>query len=304
MFCSDKILFSQSKNNNIPFQIFFTKMQFQHSIVGELFKKDYRISRDILLEIKDLGSEVEKDLLAIVDDAISNPDYYSDDIEDDEGGFAPMHAILLLREIKSKEVAKRVIQMLQGDVLQMDRVFYPDFLTEEVWTYICHLGHQEIDTCKKILFEGNADVYARVAISTGLAQLAVHYPEHREKVMQIFTKLLEFILSDESMEAFDEEEGSFGEDPDFEADIEFISNFACDLLDLDAKEKRKELDALFENGLIDEEILEESKAVFKKNQMSYKNILEIYMDMEIGENAELIEEDEDEDEPKVKKMKD
>jgi len=303
LFCSDKVLFSQSKNNNIPFQIFFTKMQFQHSIVGELFKKDYRISRDILLEIKELGLEVEKDLLAIVDDAIKNPDYYSDEIEDDEGGFAPMHAILLLREIQSKQVAKRVIELLQGDVLEMDRLFSPDFLTEEVWTYLCHFGHQEIDSCEKILFEGNADVYARVAISTGLAQLANHYPEHREKVLQIFEKLLEHILSEESMQTFDEEEGIFGDEPDIDADIEFISNFACDLLDLDFKEKRKELDTLFENGLIDEEILEESKAVFKRNKMTHKDILEIYRDMEIGENAELIEEEEDEDEPKVKKMK-
>lgn len=304
MFCSHNILFSQSKNNNIPFQIFFTKMQFQHSIVGELFKKDFRISRDVLLDIKGLGLEVEKDLLAIVDDAIQNPDYYSDEIEDDEGGFAPMHAILLLREIKSPQVVKRVIQMLQGDILEMDRLFTPDFLTEEVWTYICHLGHNEIDTCKAILFEGNADVYARVAISTGLAQTALHYPEHQEKIHRIFTKLLDFILSEESLELLHEEEGIFGDEPDFEADIEFISNFACDLLDLDAKDKRKELDALFENGLIDEEILEESKAVFKKNVMTHRDIFQIYLDMEINENNELMEEGEEEDEPKVKKMKD
>lgn len=280
-------------------------MQFQNPVVEELFKKDFRISRDVLLEIKDLGLAVEKDLLAIVDDAIKQPNYYIDELEPNNGGFAPMHAILLLREIRSPQVCKRIIELLQGDIMIIDKLFSEDFLVEEVWTYICHLGHQEIGKCKEILFAGDADVYARTAISTGLAQMALHYPEYEKQVLSIFEKLLEFILSEESLELLAEEEGIFGKEPDYEADIEFISNFTCDLLDLDAKHLRKELDLLFENGLIDEEILEETKAVFKKNKMNHRSIFDIYMDMEINENAALDskEDDEDEDEPKVKKMK-
>jgi len=164
------------------------------------------------------------------------------------------------------------------------------------------LGQEQLQAFKDILFEGNADVYARIAISTGLAQMALHHPEHSEKILSIFDKLLEFILSEESLEFLNNKEGIFGDEPDYDADIEFISNFACDLLDLDFTSKKKELEALFENGLIEEEILEESKAVFKKNPMKSRTIIEIYTDLEIREKNE--EEEEDEEEPKIKKMKD
>ncbi len=278
-------------------------MQFQHSIVQELYKSDYRIAREVIREIRQLGSAVEQDLLAILDDATQNIDYY-ETLPPDKGGFAPLHAILLLREIRSTKVCRKILQMLQGDVLDIDRLFYPDFLTEEVWTYICHLGHQDLDTCKGMLFEGNADVYARIAISTGLAQMALHYPEKREIVRKIYQKLLEFILSEESLEILAGAEGIFGEEPDFEADVEFISNFACDLLDADFREFQDELNSLFENGLIDEQILEETNAVFKKNLLSYKSIEELYLDMEKAAQSALQEADEkDDDEPKVKKMK-
>jgi DNA-binding transcriptional ArsR family regulator len=280
-------------------------MQFQNAIVEELFRKDFRISRDVLIEIKELGLAVEQDLLRIVDDAIAQPDHYTDDLEPNNGGFAPMHAILLLREIQSPKVCQRIMQMLQGDVIIIDKLFTEEFLVEEAWTYICHLGHQEIGLCKDILFAGDADVYARTAISTGLAQMALHYPQYQQQVLDIFQKLLEYILSEESLELLAEEEGIFGEEPDYEADIEFISNFACDLLDVDAQHLRKELDLLYENGLIDEDILEEVNAVFKRNPMKHRNIFDIYRDLEISENAILgVEEEEDEDEPKVKKMKD
>lgn len=279
-------------------------MQFQNSIVEELFKRDFRISRDVLLEIKGLGLAVEQDLLAIVDDAITQPDYYTEDLEPNNGGFAPMHAILLLREINSQKVCKRVMQILQGDIMIIDKLFGEDFLVEETWTYICHLGHQEISLCKEILFAGEADVYARTAISTGLAQMALHYPQYQEQILSIFQKLLDFILSEESLALLSEEEGIFGQEPDYEADIEFISNFACDLLDLDAKHLRKELDLLFENGLIDEDILEEVNAVFKKNIMKHRNIFDIYIELEINEKAALGIKEDEEEEPKVKKMKD
>lgn len=279
-------------------------MQFQNSIVEELFKKDFRISRDVLIEIKELGLAVEQDLLAIVDDAISQPDYYTEDLEPNNGGFAPMHAILLLREIGSQSVCKRIMQMLQGDIMVIDRLFTEEFLVEEVWSYICHLGHQEISLCKKILFEGEADVYARTAISTGLAQMALHYPQYEKQILGIFEKLIDFILSEESLELLSEEEGIFGQEPDYEADIEFISNFACDLLDLDAVHLRKELDLLFDNGLIDEDILEEANAVFKKNVMKHRNIFDIYINLEINEKAAMgLEDDDEDDEPKIKKMK-
>lgn len=278
-------------------------MQFQYSIVQELYSNDYRIAREVIQEIRQLGSAVEQDLLAILDDATQNADYY-ETLPPDEGRFAPLHAILLLREIRSNKVCKKILQMLQGDVWDIDRLFHPDFLTEEIWTYICHLGHQDLDTCKSILFEGNADVYARTAISTGLAQMALHYPEKREAVRKIYQKLLDFILAEESLEVLAEEEGVFGEEPDFEADVEFISNFACDLLDADFNEFQAELDSLFENGLIDEEILEEANAVFKKNPLSYKSIEEFYLEMEKAAQSALEEADEEEDdEPKIKKMK-
>lgn len=278
-------------------------MQFQYSIVQELYSNDYRIAREVVQEIRQLGSAVEQDLLAILDDATQNADYY-ETLPPDEGRFAPLHAILLLREIRSSKVCKKILQMIQTDAWDIDRLFHPDFLTEEIWTYICHLGHQDLDACKSILFEGNVDVYARTAISMGLAQMALHYPEKREAVRKIYQRLLDFILAEESLEILAEEEGIFGEEPNFEADIEFISNFACDLLDADFSEFQPELDSLFENGLIDEEILEETNAVFKKNPLSYKSIEEFYLEMEKSAKSALEEADEEEDdEPKIKKMK-
>ncbi len=135
-------------------------MQFQNAIVEELFRKDFRISRDVLIEIKELGLAVEQDLLRIVDDAIAQPDHYTDDLEPNNGGFAPMHAILLLREIQSPKVCQRIMQMLQGDVIIIDKLFTEEFLVEEALTYICHLGHQEIGLCKEIFFDGDAEVHA------------------------------------------------------------------------------------------------------------------------------------------------
>jgi hypothetical protein len=278
-------------------------LSIQHPAVEALFENDFTIPVAELQAILALKKEAETDLLTILRDAVKNPTLYTDELAPKEGGYAPTHALLLLRELQCESVFPEFLTLLRNDVAIIDKLFGIEFITEEAWSFICHFGQDNVSDLEELLYQGETDVYSKIAISAGLAQMANHYPEKRKEIIEVFEKLLGFILDEENLEILENGESIFGAEDDYDYDIEFISHFACDLLDANTKEFEESLELLFENNLIDDDVLDEKRAVFKEYKKKHHSILEVYKNTT---EAIIFDEDADKsdiDEPKIKKMK-
>ena len=284
-------------------------LSFQNPTVEKLYVNDFSIDQILLQEIISSSANAiatANDLLSIVADAFKNPAFYTREGTIKSGGAAPFHAVMALHEQKNDAVMLPLIEFFKGDVLVLDDVFGVDFLTDNAWSFVCHLGKKYLKELEMLIFEGEVDIYVKLAITSGLAQMANSYPETRPEVLKIFSKLVKFYISDESLDHLAEEEAIF-EGSDFDADIEFLSDALRDILKINPQELSDDIDECFAQDIVDEAILGledvNYKNVLKKPLVLatiYKNLMEKDAD---GEDILDLTTDEDIIKPKVKKMK-
>lgn len=279
-------------------------LSFQNPTVEKLYVNDFSIDQILLQEIIS-SPATTPDLLSIVADAFKNPAFYTREGTIKSGGAAPFHAVMALHEQKAEDVMITLIDFFKGDVLVLDDVFGVDFLTDEAWSFVCHLGKKYLKELESLIFEGEVDIYVKLAITSGLAQMANSYPEMRPEVLKIFSKLVKFYISDESLDNFAEEEAIF-ENSDFDSDIEFLSDALRDILKINPQELSDDIDECFAQDIVDEAILGLEDVNYKnvvKKPLVLANIYKTLMEKDAdGEDILDLSSSEDE-KPKIKKMK-
>ncbi len=280
-------------------------LSFQNPTVEKLYVNDFSIDQILLQEIIS-SSATTPDLLAIVADSFKNPAFYTREGTIKSGGAAPFHAVMALHEQKADAVMPSLIDFFKGDVLVLDDVFGVDFLTDDAWSFVCHLGKKYLKELEMLIFEGEVDIYVKLAITSGLAQMANSYPETRPEVLKIFSKLVKFYISDESLDHLAEEEPIF-EGSDFDADIEFLSDALRDILKINPQELSDDIDECFAQDIVDEAILALEDVNYKnvpKKPLVLANIYKTLLEKDAdGEDILDLSTDEDIIKPKIKKMK-
>ncbi|MGD1843674.1 MAG: hypothetical protein ACFB0B_22695 [Thermonemataceae bacterium] len=275
-----------------------TRLSFKNEAVYALYEGDYTIDPAILQEIITLGKAATDDLLKILEDASLNTRLYTEEYSEAGGGFAPRHALYLLRDINGEpKVFDYLLKFTQEDEATLDKLLGETFFVDEFWYYVCHYGQGYLSELEAMLYEMHLEV--KMAVSGGLAQMANYYPVHQKTIEQIFAKLIDYYLDDEQMEQLREEEGIF-DNSDYDDDVTFISVVTCDVLDANLAHLKRRIDELFEFDLIDTNVLEPELAIFQENKLVPDTIFELYEAMQTEEEEEM---EEEENKPKVKKMK-
>ncbi len=276
---------------------------FQNPIIEKLFENDFTIKTSILQDIIALGSRASDDLLLILKDALQEAEKYTDDLAPDEGGCAPLHAVFLLREIRDEQLFPVLIDFLKGDSLVLDDLFSELFITTELASFISLFGQKHLPALQSLFLDQETDGYVRMAVATGLAQMSLQHPDTREAVEKIFKKMLDFVLEEENIQKIKDLEAIF-EGSEYEIDLEFISNLVADMLQANMQRFQLQIEEIFDQDLVDAEIITPDDMRFRTQLQKVPDIFGLYQELIEIEREEERLGAEEEDKPKIRKMKD
>ncbi|GIV40274.1 MAG: hypothetical protein KatS3mg033_2074 [Thermonema sp.] len=272
------------------------EIQVKNKAVEKLFTTGYDVSPKMIEDLLHMEG-IEEDLLRILQDAAARPRFYAD-LPLDGGRLAPVHAILLLRQMHSDHATRLVMELLQGDAYTMELLFGDTFMLEEMWPFITFSAKAHFRTYVDMLHKGDIDPFSKLAVSTGLAQAVFYEPGIAPKVETAFRELLELFI--EKADDLQNDEAVF-DGSDADSDIEFISNFALDVSDTGFESLRPLIEELIDLRIIDTDIVDEVDLDFKARKKEIHPILKVYETFRL-ENESEIEKATDSNE-KIKKTK-
>lgn len=173
--------------------------KFNHKEIDYLYKKGYDINENFFLDdLLALPREtLIEDLENVLIDSIKKSFYYIKKYDEDytEGGFFfVLHALFLLKELKSKASLPVVLEVLKQDYKYIE-MFLSDMLTEHVWEVIFTLGVDNLDVLTNFMLTEGLNTFAKSAINDAVIQMYYHAVLPKEKVEKWTENILTVYLN-------------------------------------------------------------------------------------------------------------
>ena len=188
-------------------------------MIDELFAAGERPPRKLMEEIIARPEETVPLLIDIVRD--ESLQFF----EAKGGGWAPIHAMRLLGEMRAEEGIEALLGLLGQE---------SDYLYEETPVALAMIGPPAVRPLMDFAQDRTNELYARINACHALTYLVARHPEQREAVVSFLR----------------EELGGDGEDaPDYYA---FIVAYLCDLV---VEEARPDIERAFKRGIVSTEVI-------------------------------------------------
>ena len=171
---------------------------FVHPEIYCLYEFDLSIPRIFIENILALPRpSVIADLELALNDSISRYRYFEELLEtygigEDRLSF-PLHAILLLAELKAKESLGLILKFLsfENDFL----VFWlGDHKTETIYEPIYYLGESQLDQLKAFMFKPNVDTYVKTSVLTAVQQIYFYQPHRKNEIIHWYDDVIDFFI--------------------------------------------------------------------------------------------------------------
>jgi tetratricopeptide (TPR) repeat protein len=163
---------------------------FTHPGMIELYSYGAEIPGQILHELLELPKQtLIPDLELAIKDAIDRYGYFTTrEVDLAEKNF-PLHAMLLLNELRSEASLPVILDFLEKDD-EFLQFWLGDYLTDTIWVVLYNLGHNHLDLLKEFLLKPGIDIYSRSAVADALCQMILHHPEQREIIRSLLSDVL------------------------------------------------------------------------------------------------------------------
>ena len=213
------------------------KPHFNHSIIEQLYCNSLRIPHTVIAEILRLPKDtLLQDLHTVVYDSIGRFKYFHDHTTYTSTTHEFLtHALFLIAELQSPGSLPVVLDMLRQDEDYLE-YWFGDVLSEIVEECIISVGLHQTDKLLSFLKEADKYTYARSIVSAAAAQIALHYPERRQEIVQWFKNIFEFFILKKDDERI--------------IDTDLIGLMVWECLDIEAKELMPVIEMLFEENLV------------------------------------------------------
>ncbi len=281
--------------NTVPIQITDPPV-FENEIIYRLYENGLYIQNELLQEILELPHEsLIADLNKIVNDLLCRYEFFSNIVEEngwqeEKMGF-PMHAIMLLGELRAEDSLPKVLEVLRQDK-EFLSFWFDDHLTETLWEPLYYLGNQQLEVLINFVQEPGLDTYSKTAVTTAVNQIPYHQPERKEEVMRWYARVFDFFAN------------SVPEDNVIDSDL--IGLLIWEVTDLGYKELLPDIKNLYDKKYVSESICGEYADIEKdiaepallslhKELLSIKQRYEAITTTWSGYNVEDEFEDDDED---------
>lgn len=216
--------------------------KFKYPIIKELYYHDLSIDRQILKEITKLGKKVIPDLETVLTDIIKHSEDYAG--QNDFNWYTPTHALHLLGELHAEQSLPKILEIFRQDADFLE-FWFSDALNDEMWEVIYKCGQNSLDLIETFLKDQSVWIYSRSAVSEGLKQIALHHQDKREIVIKIYKRVIKAIKPYVKYKGKPQEDNT----------KDIIGFYVCDLLDLAEPKLNKYLVNLFEEGVVETQIV-------------------------------------------------
>ena len=168
---------------------------FNHPIVSELYKYDCEINQSILKEILALPHEtLVADLETLLQDSVNRYHYIVDNEDEETVIYFPIHALMLLAELKSEKSLPLILDVLSYDYDFLD-FWFGEFTTESLWIVFYRLIENNLDTLKTFLVTPGIDTYVKSAVSSTFLQLFYHQKITKDELSVIYQEIFKAFLN-------------------------------------------------------------------------------------------------------------
>lgn len=212
------------------------KPVFTHPEIEALYQYDFAIPREKVEAILQLPREsLIEDLRKVLRDSIDNFDFFRERGWTEQESDFVMHAFWLLADLKDESTLEDVLEVLRQDSDYLD-YWFNDFLTEDLWEVIFHIGGNSLERLKSFALEPEPYTFAKIAVCTAVEQIPLHQPSRREEVVEWYRSIFEHFLSLEE------------NDPLLDGD--YIASIASDIISFEGSELIPLVQRLDDKGLL------------------------------------------------------
>jgi Protein of unknown function (DUF1186)/SEC-C motif len=146
----------------------------------------------------------------------------------------PVHAAFLLAELGATASLGKLLRFLGKDPVMVD-FWMGDHLTEDLWTAIFKLGKDNLERIQKFVRNHDADVLARAAAVSAVAQVAWHYSGRRKEVFAWFESMFNY----------------FRDNFTHDDEAELLGEAVSEVANLRAKDLLEAIQELYDEDLVD-----------------------------------------------------
>ena len=171
---------------------------FVHPEIYCLYEFDLSIPHIFIENILALPRpSVIADLELVLNDSISRYRYFeelfeTEGIGEDRLSF-PLHAILLLAELKAKESLGLILKFLSFDSDFL--VFWlGDHKTETIYEPIYYLGESQLYHLKAFMFKPNVDTYVKTSVLTAVQQIYFYQPHRKNEIIHWYDDVIDYFI--------------------------------------------------------------------------------------------------------------
>ncbi len=187
-----------------------------------LYQYDCNIPLDFIEEIKSLPREsLLKDLQSVLFDSIARYKDFKKLAGDDYRNWFPIHALLLMKDLRATESLETILDFLSQDENFLD-FWLGDILTEEGWSIILMCGSHNLNRLDSFIKEPGHYTWSRTAIGEAVCQAALHNIIPHEKAVDWLCNVMQYFLQNRQTENL--------------IDSNLNGSLICDCIDLAATE--------------------------------------------------------------------
>lgn len=137
------------------------------------------------------------DLEMVITDGISRFRYF-EELHEKEGVGEdrltfPLHAILLLGELKAKESLGLVLKFLSFDS-DFLTFWLGDHKTETIYEPIYYLGESQLDQLKTFMFKTKVDIFVKTSVLTAVQQVYFYQPHRKNEVIFWYDQVIDYFI--------------------------------------------------------------------------------------------------------------
>jgi hypothetical protein len=165
---------------------------FKNALIEELYHQDFTLGEGIITAILALPREsLIEDLEKALIDAINRYDFFVESGWDEEGSNFPIHAIMLLGELKSYESLPHILNFLKQGSEFVD-FWFGDMTESFLLRPLCELGKEELGQIEAFMKEPDVFWIGKNTVSNILKNIAELDASKRAEVSNVFENLLDF----------------------------------------------------------------------------------------------------------------
>ncbi|WP_373058145.1 DUF1186 domain-containing protein [Zunongwangia sp. H14] len=159
-----------------------------------LYEEDYDFPKHKLEKILELERKpLIEDLQKVLQDSIVRHDYFEENYDGEDFQLFPIHATLLLVELKAEESLESFLELLKQDA-DFIEIWFGDLINEVVKAVVLEMGESHMEELFNFLKLPNLYSFAKSHISEAIITLLSQKPELKNQILQKYRDLLHFYI--------------------------------------------------------------------------------------------------------------